>query len=100
MSYNRENTVTTKNSHIRKQRDILPTYILFVLQLEVVEMKSAVMSNSSVAMLQENASPRGGNVTTTKIVKMARTNMTVVSTLINLSHKNCRPGGIFLVEVR
>jgi hypothetical protein len=47
-------------------------------QLEMAGMKSAVTSSSSVAMLQENASPRGGNATTTKIVKMARTNMTVL----------------------
>jgi hypothetical protein len=47
----------------------------------MVVMKSAVTNSFSVEMLQENASPRGGNATTTKIVKMARTNMTVVSTL-------------------
>ena len=46
----------------------------------MVVMKSAVTNSFSVEMLQENASPRGGNATTTKIVKMARTNMTVVST--------------------
>ena len=46
-------------------------------------------------MLQENASPGGGNAATTKIMKMARTNMTAISTLITLSHKNCRPWGIF-----
>ena len=47
-------------------------------------MKSAVTNSFSVEMLQENASPRGGNATTTKIVKMARTNMTVVSTHYSL----------------
>lgn len=47
-------------------------------QLAMVVMKSAVTNSFSVEMLQENASPRGGNATTTKIVKMARTNMTVL----------------------
>jgi hypothetical protein len=53
-------------------------------QLAMVVMKSAVTNSFSVEMLQENASPRGGNATTTKIVKMARTNMTVVSTHYSL----------------
>ena len=41
-------------------------------------MNNVLMNNSSV---QINASPKDGSVTTTKIVKMARTNMIVVSTL-------------------
>ena len=74
----------TTTAIITESRDTTYLYfaILFVLQLEVAGMKSAVTSSSSVAMLQENASPRGGNATTTKIVKMARTNTTVVSTLL------------------
>ena len=48
-------------------------------QLGLTAMKTVVMSNSSAAKAG-NASLKGGSVTTTKIVKMARTNMTVVST--------------------
>lgn len=44
--------------------------------------KSVVRNNFSVVVV-ENASPNGGSVITTKIVRMARTNMTVVSILLN-----------------
>ena len=44
-------------------------------------MNNVLMNNSSV---QINASPKDGSVTTTKIVKMARTNMIVVSSTLSL----------------
>ena len=61
----------------------LPKKLKFIIESSLLQWrlatKNVVMSNFNAGTV-ENASPRGGNVTTTKIVKTARTNMTVVST--------------------